>query len=252
MIALTKITARDFGEALKAAREEAHATLEAISERTKISTRMLAALEKGEFGRLPNPVFARMFLRQYLEFIGEPVDRWMQAFDVAWRRSADSSQSFAILPVAPARKRRVGPWAIGLAIVGAGVTGVILVERRERSPQSSPVAALVTPAPRPTPTAPPAPPTPQEAAVPPETLLIRTGESACWVEVHVAGESPVSRLLAAGAVWEVPAAGKDVDLVLGDAGAASIEYLGQKRSPAGQPGEVARIHLAGAPAAAPR
>ena len=45
-------------------------TINDISDRTKISVRMLAALESGEFGRLPNLVFARMFLRQYLDFIG--------------------------------------------------------------------------------------------------------------------------------------------------------------------------------------
>ncbi len=258
MIALTKITARDFGSALKAAREEAHATLEAMSERTKISTRMLAALEAGEFGKLPNLVFAKMFTRQYLEFIGERPELWLQAFDAAWRKSADSSQPFAILPAAPVRRRRVGPWLVGSALVGAGIVGVILVENRQRSVNPPTLVALATPAPRPTAAAAPGSvaqepaaggPQPaaaaQQPAARPDTLTIKTGESSCWVEVRVAGESPASKLLAAGAVWEVAAAGRDVDLVLGDAGAASVEYLGQARNPAGRPGEVAHLHLQG-------
>ena len=249
MIALTKITARDFGEALKAAREEARATLEAMSERTKISLRMLSALESGEFGRLPSPVFARMFLRQYLDFIGAAPDPWMQAFDVAWRRSAESSQSFAVLPAMPVRRRRLGPWLVGLTLVGAGVVGVLLVESRQRASHQLPLAAVATPAPRPVPSAAPATPAAPDKAASPGTLVIAARDSSCWVEVRVAGESPASRLLGAGAVWEVAAAGRDVDLVLGDAGAASVEYMGQKRNPAGNPGEVARIHLPGSPPA---
>lgn len=77
-------------------------------------------------------------------------------------------------------------------------------------------------------------------------MVIRTGEAACWVEVRVAGERMAARLLAPASTWEVQTGGNDVDLVLGDAGAASIEYLGQTRSPAGHRGEVARLHLAGA------
>jgi len=253
MIALTKITARDFGEALKAAREEAHATLEGISDRTKISVRMLSALEAGELGKLPNQMFARMFLRQYLEFIGAAPEQWLQAFDIAWRRSAESSQPYAVWPAAPVKARRPGPWILGLAIVAVGIVGVLLVEsrhsRRSQPPVAAPAATRTAPAaPRPAATQAVAQTVPAEPVHRPDALLIRTGGSSCWVEVHVAGESPSSRLLAADTAWEVPAGGKDVDLTLGDAGAVSVEYLGQTRSPAGQPGEVAHLHFPGAPA----
>ena len=117
-------------------------------------------------------------------------------------------------------------------------------ERREsRAPAPAPAPMR--------PLAPPAPATPAapEAASRPGALVIRTGKSACWVEVRVAGEAAASRLLQADSAWEIGAAGKNVDLVLGDAGAASIEYLGHTQSPAGRPGEVAHIHLTGNPPA---
>jgi len=251
MVSLTKITARDFGEALKAARQEAGATVEAISDRTKISTRILAALESGEFGKLPNLVFAKMFLRQYLEFIGAAPDRWLQAFDVAWRKSAESSQSFVVRPAMPIRRRRTGPWIVGLLLVATGVVGLLLVEKRPWDEHRVPPTPVWAPSPAaPTavrPTAPPAPVAPAvaEPTSRPDALLIRAGKSSCWVEVRVAGEVATTRLLTAGSVWEVSAGGKDIDLVLGDAGAASLEYLGQTQSPAGRPGEVAHIHLTG-------
>ena len=257
MMPLTKATPREFGQELKHARESAGLTLEAIAARTKIGGRMLAAIEDGEYGRLPSQVFARMFVRQYLEFIGAAPDEWLPGFDAAWRRFAESSQSSPIGPSLPLKRRRLGPWMIGLALVAAGVAAVLLVERRQgpapadtgeapalaaaQPAAAAPSAATQAPPLRPTPTAQPAPAAPP----PPTTLVVRALQAPCWVEVRIAGERASSRLLAAGAAWEVAAAGREIDLVLGDAGAASIAYMGDLRSPAGRPGEVARIHLAG-------
>jgi cytoskeleton protein RodZ len=254
MVSLTKITSRDFGEALRAAREKAGVTIEAISGRTKISVRQLAALESGDFGQLPNQVFAKMFLHQYLDLIQAEPENWLHAFDAAWRKFAESSQSFVVGPVVPVRRRRAGPWIVSLVLVAAAVTGVLLVERRQhvtgglslvRAPeQRAPAGTTAGRA------AAPVSPTPTVAAEhtpQPGVLFIRTGGTSCWAEVHVSGERPSSRLLASSAVWEVAAGGREVDLVLGDAGAVSIEYLGEFRSPVGRPGEVAHIHLQASP-----
>ena len=257
MTPLTKATPREFGQELKHARESAGLTLEAIAARTKIGVRTLAAIEDGEFGRLPSQMFARMFVRQYLELIGAAPEEWLPGFDAAWRRFAESSQSFPIGPSPPMKKRHLGPWMIGLALVAAGVAAVLLLERRQgQAPPDTteaPALAAAQPAPaapsaptqapplRPTPPAQPAP----AATPPPTTLVVRALQAPCWVEVRIAGEKASSRLLAAGAAWEVAADGREIDLVLGDAGAISVAYMGDVRSPAGRPGEVARIHLAG-------
>jgi len=248
-------TPREFGEALKAIRTDAGVTLEAISERTKIAGRILVALERGEFARLPSQVFARMFLRQYLETIGQPQGEWVTRFDNAWQLFLASTRPQLARVAAPRRHRRVGPWVVGLALVAVAVAAVLWVEKRNRGPETAaapPSPTSVLPhlsqmaATSPTPPAPPSPtasPTPDQ-----RTMVIRTGASPCWVEVRVAGERTLTRLLAPASTWEVQAGGNDVDVMLGDAGAASIEYLGRALSPAGHRGEVARLHFAaGAP-----
>jgi cytoskeleton protein RodZ len=58
------------GEELKRERELREISLREISEATKISIRILEAIEKNNFGALPGGIFNRNFLRAYAEFIG--------------------------------------------------------------------------------------------------------------------------------------------------------------------------------------
>lgn len=59
-----------FGEQLERERMKRGIKLEQISERTKISTRMLRALETEEFEKLPGGVFNRGFVRSYARYLG--------------------------------------------------------------------------------------------------------------------------------------------------------------------------------------
>ena len=59
-----------FGEKLKAAREERGVTLDAISAKTRVSARLLGALESERFDLLPGGVFNVSFLRQYCRAVG--------------------------------------------------------------------------------------------------------------------------------------------------------------------------------------
>jgi hypothetical protein len=68
--------------------------------------------------------------------------------------------------------------------------------------------------------------------------------------VHIAGERPQSRLMAAGAEWRLAGAGRAVNLVVGDGGALQIDYLGDRRERAGADGEVVHLRLGPAPASA--
>jgi hypothetical protein len=145
----------------------------------------------------------------------------------------------------------MGPWVIGLLVVAAGVAGVLYLAGRSHraggsQPPPTPAALLplLAPTPSPVPVITPLPdPTPIAA---PKTLVVRTGPARCWVQVRIAGETVQSRLMVGDSAWEIPAGGKPVELVLGDAGAIqSIEYLGQTRTQVGRSGEVVRLVLTG-------
>lgn len=243
-------TPKEFGEALRAAREQAGVELETLCERTKITRRMIEALEAGQFSRLPAGIFPRLFLRQVVEVLGEDPAPWLRGFDAAHERFASTTTASQPQPVAPQRRRRIGPWLVGLGLVAAALATVVVVERRQAGRPAgtvppTPEAVLATLVPTPLPT--PAPTEPPPAIAPNGMLVIRTAARSCWVQVVVAGEKPTARLLAADTAWEIAASGKAVDLVLGDAGAVAVDYLGEHRSSLGADGEVARIHLAPAP-----
>src|SRR5271169_699253 len=59
-----------FGETLKREREMRGVTLEEMSESTKISTRLLRAIEQDQFSELPGGVFTRGFIRAYSKYLG--------------------------------------------------------------------------------------------------------------------------------------------------------------------------------------
>lgn len=239
-------TAKEFGEALRSAREKAGVDLESVCERTKISRRMIEALEAGQFSRLPAGIFPRLFVRQVVEILREDPAPWLRAFESAYERSSKSTTQSQPLPVAPQRGRRIGPWLVGFALVAGALATVVMVERRQARPPADSVPptpeavlAALPPTPPPTPEPTPLPP----AGPGPEVLVIRTAGRSCWVQVRVDGQEPLARLLAADTAWEVAAAGKDVDVVLGDAGAVQVDYLGKHFDGIGEDGAVARIRL---------
>jgi cytoskeleton protein RodZ len=240
-------SAREFSEALKSARQASGVTLEAIAERTKIAPRVLDALENGDLSKLPDRVFGRLFLRQYLEIVGAPKpDEFLNAFDAAWRQFASVGQSAAERREEPLHRGATALWILGLLIVAGGIVTVVILSARFHG--ARPPATLAT-APQPTPT-PLVAVSGLEAATAAEPqarvdlLVVRTDAAPCWAEVILADGKTQSRLLEAGSKWEVSTGGQELTLVLGNAGAASIEYQGQTRSPAGKNGEVARLHFA--------
>src|SRR5258706_11720219 len=71
----------DFGITFKHAREAKGLTLEQVAAKTKIGTRFLDAIEKGEFERLPGGIFSRGFVRTYAESLGLDAGEVMSSFD---------------------------------------------------------------------------------------------------------------------------------------------------------------------------
>lgn len=100
-----------FGEKLRKQREQRGLELDAISNTTKISPRMLRALEDEHFDQLPGGVFNKGFVRAYARQVGLNEDEAVSEYLVALRESQIQQQ--AILPdfrsPASAPRKPAGP-----------------------------------------------------------------------------------------------------------------------------------------------
>ena len=85
-----------FGEKLRKQREQRGIALDAISNATKISTRMLRALEDEHFDQLPGGVFNKGFVRAYARQVGLDEEEAVSDYLAALRESQIQRQS--ILP----------------------------------------------------------------------------------------------------------------------------------------------------------
>ncbi len=85
-----------FGEKLRKQREQRGIALDAISNTTKISTRMLRALEEEQFDQLPGGVFNKGFVRAYARQVGLDEEETVTDYLAALRESQIQAQT--ILP----------------------------------------------------------------------------------------------------------------------------------------------------------
>src|SRR5215471_2012667 len=60
----------EFGDKFRKAREKKELSLDDVSNATKISARMLQAIEEEHFNQLPGGVFNRGFIRAYAKHLG--------------------------------------------------------------------------------------------------------------------------------------------------------------------------------------
>ena len=91
------------GETLRRERLRKDCSLEQISRETKISTRMLDAIEHDQFDQLPGGVFAKSFVRQYARALA--LDEEELAAEVQKAIQTDAAlPSFAVAPMEPAFK----------------------------------------------------------------------------------------------------------------------------------------------------
>src|SRR5450759_5172026 len=109
-----------FGEELRRNRLAREVSLQSIATATKISVRSLEALERGDFARLPAPVFTRGFIRAYASYLGLDPEEMVNAY-----LSDTSSASPRPQPVGGgavvSRTWSRAAWLIAAAVVGLGI-----------------------------------------------------------------------------------------------------------------------------------
>ncbi len=244
------------GEELRAQREKAGVDLQAIVEETKVSRRLFEALESGRYHLLPEKVFCRNFLRQYLRMVGSDELPWLEDFDRAWESFEMSSGTFRLLTVEDSPElgfnwRLWMPVFAGAFVILALLLVVILSSRsrevlppdprRSSAERATPVRSLSTP----TPFAVQSTPMPVEATETAAmvTAVVRVREGGeCWIHFRDREGTTGQELLFGGMTRELELAGPAL-LTLGNADAASIIVGGREYSDLGGAGQVAHFEV---------
>jgi cytoskeleton protein RodZ len=92
-----------FGERLKREREKRKITLDDVAQATKISTRLLRAIEEEKFDQLPGGIFNKGFVRSYARHLGLDEDQAVADYTEAFR-AVHPEQSAPLDPEAEGRK----------------------------------------------------------------------------------------------------------------------------------------------------
>jgi cytoskeleton protein RodZ len=242
-----------FGEELRRERLIREVSLDEISASTKISIRLLTALESSDVKKLPAPVFTRGFIRAYSKHLGLDPDEMVNAYiaDVAPDRDRDKGSSKRRGLKSLFRGRRGTAGAIVIC-----VTGVLLllglIVRPERPPVAAaharPVASVsfknVAVSPGPAPSIQDEAPAVAAAAAPAPTAtagvsMILEFEQDSWTEVSADGARVFSGLIRRGSKHQFDAR-EGFRLTLGNAGGVRVTVDGRAMEPLGTAGQVVR------------
>ncbi len=113
---------KELGEFLKKTREEKGISLKDVQDRTKIRTRYLEAIEKGEFQIVPGEVYLRGFLRSYAESIGlngfEIVDEYKRLVAVSNEDEEEPQVAVELNEVKPWKARYLWVWIPLILLIG--------------------------------------------------------------------------------------------------------------------------------------
>jgi cytoskeletal protein RodZ len=253
------------GETLRRERLRKELSLEQISRETKISARLLDALERDQYDRLPGGVFAKSFARQYARYLGLDEEELAAEVEKAVNPVADLP-SFAA-PAEPAFKvPRVTEWDGGgrstssLLPALAGVVTVMLVCSavyawwlRSRRPapapaappaaQSSvPVSAVHTPSEPPKTTVTQSLPVPAPEAGAAALHVSLTVDSIVWAHVWADNKSIFEGMLQPGAEKAIEASDA-IRIRTGNAGDLHVIVNGKSAGEIGPKGQIRIVDI---------
>ncbi len=177
----------DFGPLLRQAREQRGLSLQQVAATTKISARVLDALERNDPSKLPGGIFSRAFVRAYAREVGldpeETVTRFVAAFPPdAEEMTPVAARSVDAESFESGRRTAITVFQIvGLSVL---IIVVALVYVNLRPTPAVPA--------EPTPAVTPAAPPPQTAMPAPPPAVSPDGQSAAALPAVGAGAAPSS------------------------------------------------------------
>jgi len=133
------------GERLSRQRQGLGLSIEEVAERTRIPLRYLQAIEEGNVGQLPEPVYVRAFVRKYgdlVELDGAELSQQLQALN-----PTSGPVPTVQRPTEPLKEPTLRPyhaWLLYGALVLAAVGGFTYLQRQDTS--ADPVQTQSTPA----------------------------------------------------------------------------------------------------------
>ena len=217
------------GEVLAAKRGERGLTLRNAAAATRIRPEYLAALEAGEFGRLPGPVYTKGYVRTYARYLGLDPEPLIEMVHV---EAQDPRRRLGIGSQRPAHQFAVTrPAVIASAIVllVSAVAGYAWRQlQADQHPSTGPSAVQLTAV------SPPETPLPSPTPQPRPIVVGVRVTDLVWVNVIVDGKpqyADAGKMLPAGSV--VYFTGLDIKITSGKAAATFITIDGHTLGPLG-------------------
>jgi cytoskeleton protein RodZ len=138
-----------FGENLRREREMRGVSLEEISSATKISLRLLEAIEREDFAKLPGGIFSRSFIRTYARYLGLDEERVVADFQLAAQPQTDFDLHRMAAGNAsagrPGGRTPLIATLVAVALLAGGYALFRYSRRAAEAPPPPPPAAEVTP-----------------------------------------------------------------------------------------------------------
>jgi cytoskeletal protein RodZ len=254
----------DFGAKLRQARERRGLSLRQIANATKISVAALEALERNEWARLPGGIFSRAFVRAYALEVGLDPEETTQEFVAQFPRDSLTAGRSASIERDENQviesDRRMAVTALWLVVLSIPIAGIVLYLSTasigpDRPDPLGPAAAeplatgtTAADAEVPAGAGEPVAPAAGDAPADPPGLVGQAGSRAeltigieatgpCWIEATVDGARVLAHELRAGD-RHLLAAGREIELKVGDPAALTMTLNGVAARPLGSPGQV--------------
>jgi cytoskeletal protein RodZ len=241
----------NFGATLRQARESKGISLEQLANETRISTRLLKAIENEEFQQLPGGIFNRGFVRAFAERVGLDPEQAVADYERVAQTREPAEVITAMPSSPPARvERHLFLIAVGALLLLIAAYYFFTRDSGNTAEVSNPVpAAAVQPLQPSQSAAPVVPPTTASAASEPVAPAIEPlridieAKEATWIKVTADGTAITAGEILEPGMTRRFTAQNSIDLSVGNAAGVSLKINDIEAKPLGRAGQVREISI---------